>query len=64
MAISRELIIKHLCERCNKEFDLTLYESAVDFCVNQATCPHCKTTNNLWISLTKKDSAKLGEIDV
>lgn len=62
MAISRELIIKHLCECCNKEFDLVLVETRNEFGVNQSECPHCHRWNNIWINLHKEDIIKLGEI--
>jgi len=62
MAIIRELIIKHLCEHCNKEFDLLLVETRNEFGVNKSECPYCHRWNNIWITVLKEDIKKLGDI--
>jgi hypothetical protein len=45
--------IIHLCEHCNKEFELlvTDREDMAGVTIAQESCPHCKKVNNLWISI-------------
>jgi len=53
------VIVKRICDVCNKEFIVTMSPVGDSQAVTLCRCTHCNVVNHIWINVTVKGKAQV-----